>query len=141
MATAKAAARSFRGLRQELGALPITVSQAIAQRAAPELTRRARAAYLSGKTAYGDDRPEGVDGAALTLMRTGATFRTLRFVQSGTIVRCALGTRYAKYLIGKYRVLPVGDLTAMPAAWARAIDQIVADEVSRRAQAAFARAA
>lgn len=136
-----AAAQTFRGLRQGLAALPITVAQAVAQRAAPELTRRAKTAHLGGKTVYGDERPEGVTGAALTLMRTGDTFRTLRFVQSGTIVRCALGTKYARYLIGKYKILPIGDRTAMPVAWAQALDTIVAEEVAKRATATLQRVA
>jgi Na+/glutamate symporter len=59
------------------------------------------------------------------LRRTGATEATLRFVAIGTIVRCVLGTPYARYLIGNYRVLPMG---AMPVSWSRQIADIVSKE-------------
>jgi hypothetical protein len=65
-------------------------------------------------------------GEQLTLNRTGDTRRDLRFVVNGTIIRCALGPKYAKYLIGKYKILPIGDRTSMPVAWVRAMNELVA---------------
>lgn len=65
------------------------------------------------------------DGAQLDLVFSGDTQRQLRFVVNGTLIRCALGPRYAKYLIGKYKILPIGDRTSMPVAWVRALDELV----------------
>lgn len=122
--------RSIRDVKADLARLPVTVAHAAARDAAPELTRRARAAYESGQTVYGDRRPDGVKGP-LSLKQTGDTFKYLRFVQDGTTIRCRLGTPYARYLIGKYRILPVGDRTAMPAQWSRALQLIVDEALAR----------
>lgn len=106
---------SIRGLKSRIRALPLSVSHDVAQRAAPAMTALTQEAFRSGESVYGEARPESVYGGALTLEQTGATARTLRFVAAGTLVRCVLGTRYARYLIGKYGVLPNG---ALPARWA-----------------------
>jgi hypothetical protein len=90
---------SLKRLKGTLRELPRTVAHGVAQRGAPVLTRLTQAAYDGGRSVYGDPRPAGVDGRPLTLERTGATRRTLQFTSNGTIVRCVLGTRYARYLI------------------------------------------
>jgi len=131
MAIVRHTGTTLRGFKDALRAMPLSVSNDVAMRAAPELTRRAKVAFLGGVNVYGDERPGGV-----SLMRTGTTFRTLRFVQSGTIVRCALGTEYAKYLIGKYKILPIGDRTGIPVAWVRALDDITAVAFAERAKVA-----
>jgi hypothetical protein len=129
---------SLRALKKRITKLGVQASTTIAQRAAPELTSRAQADYDGGRTVYGEPRPRGEYGP-LTLVRTGATRRYLRFAAAGSIMRVALGTPYAKYLVGKYKILPIGDRTAMPVAWARAIDGIVVsvlDEQWSRSKAA-----
>jgi hypothetical protein len=113
---------SIKGLKASLRALPLTVAHGVAQRAAPAMTGLTQQAHASGQTVYGDARPPGVDGRPLTLERTGTTKRTLRFTSAGTIVRCVLGTRYAKYLIGKYGILPNGPL---PVGWSARLAEIV----------------
>ncbi len=55
-------------------------------------------------------------GGALSLVQTGATRARVVFVANGTIVRCVLGTKYARYLIGKYGILPNGN-AAIPVEW------------------------
>lgn len=60
-----------------------------------------------------------MDGRELRLVRTGATRAALRFVAVGTVIRCVLGPRYARYLVGKYRILPSGQ-QAVPFRWRRA---------------------
>ena len=116
-------------LGQRLNKFPTTVVHNVARKTAPSLTGYATSAFGSGRTVYGDARPRGVDGRSLTLVRPGpdggATRATLRFVSIGTIVRCVLGTDYAKYLIGKYRILPMGE---MPSSWSRKIVDIVKKE-------------
>lgn len=110
------------GLKSRLRALPVTLAHAIAQRAAPALAGLATGAYDGGRTVYGESRPTGVNGQPLDLEETGATRRTVNFSASGRIVRAALGTPYARYLIGKYRILPNGPL---PVGWKQRIDDIV----------------
>jgi hypothetical protein len=88
------------------------------------MTSLAETAFNSGRTVYDAPRPVGVDGRPLKLRRTGDTEKTLRFKADGRIVRCVLGTRYAKYLIGKYAVLPMG---RMPARWQARLVDLVAD--------------
>jgi hypothetical protein len=115
---------SIKGLKASLRALPLSVAHSVAQRAAPAMTGLTRQAHASGKSVYGEPYPKGADGRPLTLERTGATKATLRFNASGTIVRCVLGTPYAKYLIGKYGVLPNG---AMPVGWTRKLQELAAE--------------
>ena len=112
------------GLKSRLRALPVSIAHDVAQRAAPEMTGLTREAFAGNRSVYGDPRPASrVSGAPLSLTRTGATARELRFVAVGTIVRCVLGPKYAKYLIGKYGVLPNG---ALPAAWSDRLRAVVA---------------
>jgi hypothetical protein len=109
-------------LKANLKALPITVAHEVAASAAPGLTTRVRGAFDAGQTVYGEARPPSVNGGPLTLEQSGATKRTLQFVSNGRIVRCVLGTPYAKYLVGKYKVLPNG---AMPAEWSRYLAELL----------------
>jgi hypothetical protein len=112
-------------LGQRLNKFPVTLVHNVAQKTAPKLTANATASFNSGLTVYGDARPKGSDGQPLTLRQTGATEATLRFTAVGTIVRCVLGTPYARYLIGKYKVLPMG---GMPTTWSKQINEIVQKE-------------
>jgi hypothetical protein len=87
------------------------------------MTELTRAAYDGGRTVYGEARPPAVDGGTLTLHKSGATARDLRFEAIGTVIRCKLGPRWARYLIGKYAILPNG---ALPAAWSKRLGDLVA---------------
>jgi hypothetical protein len=111
-------------LKRNLRALPLSLAHDVAKRAAPDMTSFATSAYNSGRTVYDAPRPLGVDGNKLSLRRTGQTEGTLRFVANGRIVRCVLGTRYAKYLIGRYKVLPMGSI---PARWQARLVELVAN--------------
>ena len=122
---------SIRDFKQRLAKLPISVAHDIAQQAAPLLTQFAQEAYFAQRGVYGDPYPKGKDGRPLILEQTGATQRALRFVVNGTIVRCPLGPRYMRYLIGKYKILPIGDRTSMPANWIRALDELARVAVER----------
>lgn len=122
-----AALRSFKA---QLRTLPTTVAHDVARRAAPAVTSLSREALASGRTVYEEPRPLGVDGGQLSLKKTGAVERDMRFVSIGSIVRVVLGPKYAKYLIGKYGILPNG---ALPIAWARRIKQLVAETKVPRA--------
>jgi hypothetical protein len=108
-------------LRRTLG----SIGADVAKRAAPELTVLTRVAFGSNTTVYDKARPAGVDGQALSLVKSGATRAALGFVNAAgtTIVKCVLPTAWAKFLIGKYKILPSGTL---PAAWRRRLTQVVA---------------
>lgn len=114
---------SLKGMKASLKKLPVSLAHAVSKRAAPALTGLTTQAFHSNKTVYGDARPAGVDGNPLSLVKSGRTQRTLEFVANGTIVRCVLGTNYARYLIGKYGVLPNG--ARLPAEWSRKLGEIV----------------
>jgi hypothetical protein len=110
-------------LKKNLRQMPVSMAHDVAQRTAPSVTSLTTIAFNSGRTVYGDARPRGVDGRALTLRRTGNTERTIRFVANGRIVRCVLGPKYARFLVGKYQVLPMGRI---PAEWQARIAELVA---------------
>jgi hypothetical protein len=101
--------------------MPRTVAVDVAKRAAPELTGLTQDAFSAGQNVYGGARPPGVDGEPLSLKKTGATEQQLRFVQIGTVVRCVLGPKYARYLI-RYGILPNG---AIPVGWTRKLNDLV----------------
>ena len=89
-----------------------------------EQTRNRRTGRITGSTTTKRGHHE-TSARKLTLVQTGDTRRTMKFKANGRLVRCELGPRYAKYLIGKYKILPIGDRTAMPAAWTRALNELV----------------
>jgi hypothetical protein len=126
------ALRSINSLKKALRNLPITATARIAARAAPAMSTLAQDAHASGKTVYDRPRPLGVDGDEISLERTGATRRALNFIATGRDIRTAALPRYAKYLIGKYDLLPNGPL---PASWRERLQEIAArvlyDEIQR----------
>ncbi len=119
-----AALRSIQSLKRALAKSAITSVARIASRAAPAMSELAGSAYDAGRTVYGPARPSGVDGQALTLERTGATRRAMNFIATGRDIRTARLPRYAKYLIGRYDVLPNGPL---PLAWRERLQTIAAE--------------
>lgn len=112
---------SIQALRKKLKKMPVTLAHAIAQRASPAMTQEALKSFAAGESVYGIPRPSRVDGGFMTLVRTGATQRTIQFVANGRLVRCVLGPKYARYLI-RYGILPNGPL---PPTWAKRISNIV----------------
>lgn len=112
---------SMNRLKAAIKDLPIRIRSAVAQDAAGVLNNEMRSAFNSGRTVYDTPRPLSVNGAPLTLVKTGATRSALFFVVIGTILRAQLGTKYGKYLVGKYGVMP----QSLPAAWRAKLTQIV----------------
>jgi hypothetical protein len=118
---------TLRELAKSLKRLPVVVAQDVAAKVAPVITGLAQASYSGGQTVYGDARPEGKHGP-LDLVVSGDTQGAVRFVAIGTVVRAVLPTPYAKFLVGKYRILPMGE---MPVAWSTAIGAAANDVISR----------
>ena len=135
----KAGLRGNPGLLAQLGRklaeLPTTVRAEVARQAAPIVTELAQSAFDGGQTVYGDVRPTGVNGDALDLKVTGSVRRSLGFVANGTQLRCTLGPRHMKFLIGKYKILPNN---ALPFRWRRVLDEITTREAARATGAAMA---
>lgn len=115
---------NFRKLKASLRAMPVTIAHDVARRAAPDMTTLTQQAFNSSTTVYDRPRPLGVDGQPLKLRRTGTVEGQLRFVALGTQTRAVLGPRYARYLIGKYDILPNGPI---PAKWRERLAELVSD--------------
>ncbi len=113
--------RTLQALKRALAKLPFTATARIAARSAPAMSELATQAFDGGESVYGGARPASVDGAALTLTRTGATRAALQFIATGRDIRLTRLPRYTKYLIGKYGLLPNGRL---PVAWRDRITEI-----------------
>ena len=115
-------ARTIQDLKAKIRALPVTLAAEVAKQGAPLMTELTDQAFDQGQTVYDDARPLGVDGQALSLKKTGRTRSQLRFERTGTRIRCVLPSKYARYLIGKYSILPNG---ALPVRWSKAMAEIV----------------
>ncbi len=105
--------------------LPIVVAQKVATAVAPALTEAARATFDAGETAYGDTWTIRQDGSRATLKQSGALASKVHYVAIGTKVRVALGTSYAKYVLGKRPALPRQG-AALPAAYVKALTETTA---------------
>ncbi len=124
MAAAAKAAKGNAALlrfKAQLRAMPRTIAHSVAHRAAPKLTDNTQGAFDSGRTVYGESRPVGASGP-LTLVRSGRVRDALKFAATGTQIRCVIGPRYARFLIGRYKILPNGGL---PAGWQRDLSELV----------------
>jgi hypothetical protein len=97
------------------------IANEVAKRAASVITSYSQASYDGGTTVYGDARPTGKHGNLLSLVYSGDTRSMIRFVSDGgSKIRASLGKDYMKYLIGKYRILPIGN-AQLPFKWLGAI--------------------
>lgn len=115
--------RSLHSLKRALKKLPISASARIAARSAPAMSQLAGQAFDAGQSVYGPARPRGVDGQALTLEKTGRTRASLEFRATGRDIRLTRLPEYARYLIGRYDILPNGPL---PTSWRERMTDIAA---------------
>jgi hypothetical protein len=129
----KSSTQNLRLFNKELRGLGRDIAIEVAAFAARQLTFLARDSYGKGETCYGDPRPEGVNGP-LDLIESGLTFSHLQFVSDGgTKIRASLLGRYARFLIGKYRILPIGN-AALPVKWNQAIRNAAQKRIARWAE-------
>ena len=120
---------SLRAFRKKLLTVSRVAAIKIAKKAAPAVTGEATGSYDSGQTVHGDPRPLGVEGNALSLVLSGTTRGAMKFVSDGgTKIRAVLGTKYAKFLIGKYGILPTG---ALPTSWQKRLAKVSEAELDR----------
>lgn len=118
---------NIRLLRKVLASLPQKVAIEAARKSADKITALALSTFDAGKTVYGDDRPLGVRGNKLTLTKSGLARRTLGFrwgfQGKSAVVKAHLSAKYVRFLIGKYRILPLGN-HRIPISWQLAIDEV-----------------
>lgn len=132
MAGLKGSLKLLSNLQADIKRLPQSVAHDIAQASAPEITSEARRSFDAGRTAYDAPRPLGVDGNELTLERTGALRRAIKFAAVGSTVRAVLrSVPYARYFIGyskpgraSFEVLPPAN-KFMPSKWHKKITNVV----------------
>lgn len=108
-----------------LRALPRTVAIKVAEAAAPGLTEAARKTFDAGEDAYGVTWEIRQDGTRATLKKSGALSAKVHYVAIGTKVRVALGTAYAKYVLGKRPALPKAG-APLPPAYVAALEEATA---------------
>jgi hypothetical protein len=151
MVGANIAAVSMRDMQQQLNGLTLSRSTAfvaeLADGCAKTLTVLSRDAFASGVSVYGDPRTHHEEkgrkfkgrrfkgrsssghrkgDTPLTLVLTGKVRGHVQFKTDGTRrVRAELSTKYARYLIGKYGILPNGR-AAMPCKWSMTIRNVTA---------------
>jgi hypothetical protein len=97
---------SLKQLASDLRRLPTTLAAQVTDRAAPQITAVANETFDAGMSPDGVPWAPGADGKRVTLNKTGALRRLLRYVGIGTKLRVALAVPYAKYQIGKRQVFP-----------------------------------
>lgn len=112
---------SINRLKSSIKSMPLKLRTGVAKDAAGYLDIEVRAEFNAGKTVFDEPRPLGVDGEKLSLVFSGKTKSALGFDVTGTLIRAVLGQRYAKFLVGRYRILP----QKLPPAWAAHITRIV----------------
>lgn len=111
-------------LQQVLRDTPREIGEDVAKRGAPALTAELQGTYDAKQNVYGGANPNGADGQQLTLRKTGATDAVLQFSAAGATLRTAPFTRYTKFLIGKYRLLPIGR-SPIPERWRARLQDLV----------------
>lgn len=112
----------LRDLKRSLKSVPVTAVAEIAKRSAPAVTAHAQASFRGGQDVFGAPRLEAVQGGNLSLVKSGATQAAIQFIATGRDIRVARLPRYAKYLIGRYGILPNGK--QLPNAWRGTIGAI-----------------
>lgn len=126
---------SLKQFAEDLRRLPRVVAQKVAERAAPALTAIAEATADASENAYGQPWAAGKHGQRVTLNRTGALLKFIRYVAIGTKLRVALGVPYAKYQVGKRPIFPRQD-AALPDEYSQVLEraavQVVKEELGSR---------
>lgn len=119
---------SLSKLGSAMRAAPLRIRTNVAKEGSVALTDDLREDFDGGRTAYGDPRPLSKAGTPLSLVKSGGTKATLVFKAIGTILRVALGTKHAKFLVGKYGMLP--NPKRLPSDWQKKLAGIVRGQVA-----------
>lgn len=127
-------AKSLAQLAKDIRRLPRDVSKKVAEECADKITALATKSFEQSKTPYGVAWAPGEQGQTITLHKSGDLAKYIKYVaiaKGGSYaLRVALGTRYAKYQIGKRPVFPRQD-TTLPDDYRAVIERTAADVVKR----------
>ncbi len=105
-----------------LSALPKVLGAKVAAASAPKISSAASSTFAASQDPYGIPWAPGEAGKPVTLRKTGALAREVRYVAIGTKIRVVLGVPYAKYQIGKRPVFPRQG-GALPLPYVRALEE------------------
>ena len=108
-------------LKAAIKTMPQRMRTSVARDAAGYLDIEVRRQFNAGSTVFDTPRPLGVDGQKLSLVKSSKVKQSLGFNVAETTISAVLSQRYAKYLVGKYRILP----QKLPAAWAEYLTKLV----------------
>lgn len=123
--------QKLRNFSKKLRAVPRVAAIDVARRAAPAISRLAPRSFNAGLDVYDAPRRLGRRGNALSLVRTGDARGSLQFASDGGArIRAVLSRPYVRYLIRKYKILPIGN-AAMPVRWQLTINTIFAEVLGR----------
>lgn len=100
LSSLRAFSSSLRGLGSGI------LANRVAAIAAPKITALAKQTFDASQQADGTPWLPDAGGKRVTLRKSGAMVRALRYVAIGPKLRVALTTSYAKYQIGKRPVFP-----------------------------------
>jgi hypothetical protein len=106
--------------------LPTVVAQRVAEQAAPALTDAALSTFNASQDPFGTPWDAGADGQRVTLRRTGALAKYIRYVAIGTKLRVSLGVSYAKYKVAKRPIFPKQG-EPLPVAYVDVLRRVAAD--------------
>jgi hypothetical protein len=119
---------SLKAFSASLRRLPRVLGQKVASAAAPVLTETSETTFRAGEDPYGNAWAPGEHGDRITLVKTGALSKFLKYVAIGEKLRVALGVPYAKYQIGKRPVFPRQG-GALPVAYRRTLEEKTAEAI------------
>ena len=124
--------QNLRNFTKRLQQVPRVAAIEMAKRAAPIISGYAQATFDAGQDVYGAARRLGVHGNALSLKKKNDAARaSLLFTSDGgTKIRAVLARAYVKFLIGKYKILPIGN-AALPMRWQLALNTLAAEVLAR----------
>jgi hypothetical protein len=120
--------RTLKRLTASLRDLPTRVASRIAERSAPLVTGSLQSSFNAGTDPYGQPWAPGADGKPVDLVETGKLRSTLSFYPIGRRIIAKLGTRYAKYQVGRRKVFPPGG-RPLPVAWSAALAETANAEI------------
>lgn len=115
--------RTLKRFAQSLQQLPTRITSKIAERSAPAITTALQTTFAAGTDPYGQPWAPGADGKPVDLVESGKLRGTLSFYPIGRRIVAKLGVKYAKFQVGRRRVLPPGG-RPLPVAWSEQLAEI-----------------
>lgn len=119
---------SLRAFSKSLRRVPVVVAHKVATASAPAITSAATATFEASANAYGVSWLPGADGRRITLKKSGALAKFIRYVAIGSKLRVSLGVPYAKFQIGRRPIFPPQG-APLPAAYVRTLQQTASDVI------------